>query len=337
MATTQLEDILRSNIKRLNELIWKCIDDEFIERWLDNFQQDGNQQPSERLHALYFLSQVMYFGYDEIRELLRALYRDLYKYPIVEQIRRENNDTTDLELINSLFRKELEKTRFLGLGNPSESGYFLLYLFRQENDLPKNLFVNTHEIFKREVKPVEHKRDRLSEKVTVTVEASLRYPEVTRYVFVDDLCGSGSQAKRYSKGPIGQIKAINPDIETYYFTLFATESGLEEVESKSGFDHVKSVCLLDKTYKCFSDESRYFPERVCSEGIDKEFAEHICRHYGSRLVPDNPLGFGDSQLLMAFAYNTPNNTLPVFWHDGTDEFPWQPIFRRHSKIYRMQK
>lgn len=31
-----------------------------------------------------------------------------------------------------------------------------------------------------------------------------------------------------------------------------------------------------------------------------------------------------------YYYNTPNNTLPIFW---SDENSWQPIFQRYNKKY----
>ena len=71
------------------------------------------------------------------QELMRVLFRDLYRYPIVEQIRKANNDTTNIDLINREFQDALDRTLFLGVGNPSESGCHLLYYFRQEMDYPR--------------------------------------------------------------------------------------------------------------------------------------------------------------------------------------------------------
>src|SRR5258708_40104948 len=123
----------------------------------------------------------MYFGSRQMRALLKSLYRDKFKYPIVERIRRANADTLDAGLIQAQFKEALDRTRFLGVGNPSESGVHLLYYYRQENQLKKKYFINAHEIF------------------TVSdAKRVLRYPDVTRYVFIDDFCGSGSQGKRYS-------------------------------------------------------------------------------------------------------------------------------------------
>jgi hypothetical protein len=111
-----------------------------------------------------------------MRELLRALYRDLYRYPIVESIRRAHSDTLDANFIEEEFKKRLLQTRFMGMGNPSESGCHLLYYFRQENRLPRNLFIHTHEIFTRSGSPPA---------------LSVKDPTVATYVFLDDFCGSG--------------------------------------------------------------------------------------------------------------------------------------------------
>src|SRR5690349_19316795 len=103
-----------------------------IHAWLENFTGITESRDVERLHALFMLSHFMYFGSRELRELLRALYRDLFRYPIIASIRRRLKDSIDGHLINAEFQQELAKTRFIGVGNPSESGVHLLYYFRQE-------------------------------------------------------------------------------------------------------------------------------------------------------------------------------------------------------------
>ena len=133
-------------VKVLNEQLWGGrANRPAIDAWLDNFDMPGNETQRERLHALFLLSNFMYFGSKEMRELMKALYRDLYRYPVIAGIRKSNSHTTDRGLIDRLFEDELNCTRFIGVGNPSESGCHLLYYLRQENALPKNLFIHTHE------------------------------------------------------------------------------------------------------------------------------------------------------------------------------------------------
>jgi hypothetical protein len=258
----------------------------------------------------------MYFGSRETRELLRALYRDLYRYPLIERIRRANGNTTDLDVINREFQAQLAASRFLGVGNPSESGTHLLYYFRQENSLPKPLFIHTHQIFRRYADPAD---------------LQLRDPSVNRYVFIDDLCGSGQQASEYSADLVADIKRLRPDAFVAYYVLFATSKGINEVRTTTGFDDAQCVFDLDDSFRCFGPRSRYFDPSI--NDIDKSFSEGMCRHYGEELLPGHALGYRDSQLLLGFHHNTPDNTLPVFWYDETEGHPWRPIFRRYPKIY----
>lgn len=302
-------------IKTLSETVWegKAKEPE-INEWLENFDPETDDSDSEHLHALYLLSNFMYFGNREIRELLKALYRDLYKYPIIESIRKDNNDRTDADFLTQAFERECDQTRFLGIGNPSESGSHLLYYFRQENALPKDLFIYSHQIFSRTGTPPK---------------LSIGNSQIKRYVFIDDLCGSGSQAKRYSREILEPLKQLAPNIWVAYYTLFATKSGLDVLKNTL-FDDVDTVFEFDDSNRCLCDVSRYFPED--ESRISRDFAKAMCLKYGERLYPAHPLGWKDGQLLVGFHHNTPNNTLPIIWYDEPKP-PWKPIFRRYPKIY----
>jgi len=310
-------DDLKAKLKNLSESVWENRARwTEIQEWLDNFLDDLGHDPSERLHALYLLSNFMYFGSPEMRELLKSLFRDLYQYPILAEIRHRTADSTDAQAIKDAFQQELKHTRFLGVGNPSESGTHLLYYFRQENNLPKTLFINEYEVFDRYGGPAP---------------VSLRFQEIMRYVFIDDLCGSGKQAKSYSRDLIQDIKRLNPRASAAYYVLFATTRGLEEVRVNTEFDHVDCVFELDASFKCFSDESRYFPD---PDGhFAKDFAQAMSEKYGNILFPAHPLGYKDGQLLIGFHHNTPDNTLPIIWCDEPERVPWTPIFRRYPKVY----
>ncbi|KKK69024.1 hypothetical protein LCGC14_2938190, partial [marine sediment metagenome] len=145
------EDALLQKIKVLNETIWESrVREPLVMEWLNNFTGNGPATTDERLHALFLLSNVVYFGNTQMRELMKALYRDLYQYPIFESIRKNNGDTTNHNQITQAFAKELHRTQFLGVGNPSESGCHLLYYFRQENRLAKTHFIHTHQLFQRD-------------------------------------------------------------------------------------------------------------------------------------------------------------------------------------------
>jgi hypothetical protein len=326
MEERNLFNDLTAKIKSLNETVWEGrASRESINIWLDNFANE-----EERLHALYLLSQFMYFGSTEIRELLVALFRDHIKYRILESIRKENDDTTDLEFINSTYQQRIKATKIMGMGNPSESGPYLLYFLRQENNLPNNLFCYSFDLLYRE-----------------SGTESLRYPDTIRYVFVDDFCGSGSQAARYSNSVVGDIKSLSPESIIDYVALFATENGIEYVKDNARFDYVGAVFEIDDSYKAFNDASRIFSAgyssisktiaREMSERYGKILMRYVCENWGcpphhiDACSKDNALGFKDGQLLLGFNHNTPDNTLPIFWADQPN---WHPMFRRYDKVYK---
>jgi hypothetical protein len=207
------------------------------------------------------------------------------------------------------------------MGNPSESGTHLLYFFRQENGLASNLFIHTHQIFSRLTTGSQPP-------LTGASTQRLRKPEIRRYIFLDDLCASGSQAIDYSREQVTIAKALDSTLQFYYFAIVASKAGIDRVRAESAFDRVEAVFEIDETYKCFSDSSRHFASPPA--GVTKDAARAVAQTYGAVLEPTQPLGFADSQLLIAFHHNTPDNTLPIMWSDANG---WLPPFRRYPKLY----
>ena len=50
-------------------------------------------------------------------------------------------------------------------------------------------------------------------------------------------------------------------------------------------------------------------------------------------IKKDALGYNDSEMLIAFEYNTPNNCLPIIWVESND---WIPLFKRNDKLYTLQ-
>jgi hypothetical protein len=206
---------LKQKILILSDKAWeRRIDWPIVQRWLENFSGKYATKDEEQLHALYLLTQTMYFGQTLIREMLRSVFANLFRYPLIIKIRKANNETLDPGIIESAFLEKLENTRFLGVGNPSESGPHLLYYFRQINELSKKLFIDSGEILSMTPQP------------DGSTAINLRNPKVERYIFIDDLLGSATQIKEYLPDVLREIRRIAPHIELHYFALFATTTGL---------------------------------------------------------------------------------------------------------------
>ena len=159
----------------------------------------------------------------------------------------------------------------------------------------------------------------------------MRNPNVKRYVFIDDLCGSGDQAKDYSSELVDRLLTLNPNAEVCYYALFATGKGFDVVRKETRFTKVEAVYELDPSYRVFDAGSRFFADLPAY--LTKDLFHKMAEYYGEMLFPDNALGWRDSQLLVGFHHNTPNNTLPIVWSGGSGGTPWTPIFRRYPKIY----
>ena len=310
---------LQEKIKTLHDSVWEHNADwPLVQKWLQQFGASEDSQSNDSLHALYLLSHFIYFGTTEIRGLLRSLYRDTFRPTVITQLRRKIGGPLDRQVLRSAFEDELKSTRFVSLGNPSESSALLLYYFRQENDLSKELFANAADLFDLRA-------------VGSGGNVMLRDEKIRHYVFIDDLCGSGTQGKAYSEYIVDPIKRLNSDAKCYYYTLFGIVDGLDYIRSLQRFDVVSPVVEIDHTFKCFSPESRIFlGERAFFNRTDGQIAIYP---FGARIWPAHPLGFKDGQLLLGFAHNTPDNTLPIFWFSGTEHVPWVPVFQRYHKRY----
>ncbi|SDS75589.1 hypothetical protein SAMN04487764_2979 [Gillisia sp. Hel1_33_143] len=307
-------------LKLLNETIWeKKVNKNKIDGWLSNFKEEEKQE------ALYLLTQFIYFNEFSVEKLLEALYRDIFKYKIIADIRRNNDNTTDAKIIEPHYRQQLKQSRFVSLGNPSESSATLMGLMRKINSLPNDLFISEDKI-------------------------APELGKINNFVFIDDLCGSGSQAIDYSTNSLPKIRRLFPDAKIWYLMLIATKEGKHRIQNMADFDYVDSIHELDNSYKCFNEGSRVFTNK--DEDIDILKIKNFCGEYGKNLMESllkkndskiDPIeleesceswkyGFNNGQLLLGFHHNTPDNTLPIFWYNEK-ESDWYPIFKRFNKVY----
>jgi hypothetical protein len=189
--------------------------------------------------------------------------------------------------------KEIEnRTKFFPLGLPGESGYYIFYYFRHINNLSNSNIVE-------------------------------RFPQINDsneiLVFLDDVTITASQAEPYIKKIMNE-RSINCK-KKFLLTLFSAPKAVSLLmENKL---YVISCVHLDDRCKCFSDKSSVF----------HHFSNHLtdCKKmayiYGRELLPNHPLGYDGGEYLFGFFYNTPDNTLPIFWADKNG---WFPIFKRFN-------
>jgi hypothetical protein len=317
MTYDVLTEELMDKLQVLNERVWEYnANRAVIDLWLDNFEPAGADASKDRIHALFLLSQFVYFGLQEVRELLRSLFRDHYRYPIIAEYRRANGDERNVSRLHDHFSQELKKTRFLGIGNPAESGTHLLYYFRQVNRLEKSYFVTETELIDRRFDDPE---------------AKLSSGDIERLVFIDDFCGSGTQATAYSKKMLEVLREVasrsGKELHVSYLVLVANKSGIEAVRANTSFDVVDAVFELDDSYRCLEAGARQFSDPP--NGIEQGHARGLAQRFGERLWKQHPRGYKDGQLLLGFHHNVPDNSLPILWWGESST--WYPMFLRFHK------
>lgn len=321
---------LWEKINNLNGMLWdNRLSRDSILEWLDNFKDED-----EKDAALFLLSKFVFFNKHSIKMLLVALYRDLYRYPIISRIRRLNGSTTDENIIEPLFNQELNTTLFTIVGSISESSSMLYFDFRTENgSLNVDLF--QEEVWKRDVVGNSYKQRRF----------------LNRCIFIDDFCGTGQQILSNPNvlETINRLKGFFPHIKIYYYCLIGTTQGLSNVRARKDlFYDVDSVVKMDDSFKCFSVMPRIFNN---TKFFDKKYIESMCRKYGAdlmahfvwevkklsmpthklkQMVENHSLGYQNCQLLIGMDHNVPDNTLPIIWY-GEEPKLWTPIFKRTIK------
>jgi hypothetical protein len=266
-----------------------------IETWLSNFKGEVFDTKYERLLALWMLSHFTYYNENEVKHLCRILYKDLLHFILKETGTPTGNTEDALRLFFS-------KSNIISAEETSGSGGFIAYIFRQENQLPiKQLF--------------NFSLENISDKIE-------------NVIVIDDVTlTSGTDGQMYSFWEKAKLKY--PKKNFYLLTLVASESSCEFLTKTFGLKIVTTV-KLDKRDKCFANESDVFSSFTQLIPVAKSFAEH----YGNKIGITDPLGYKDGQFTFGFYYNTPDNTLPIFWGQINN---WIPVLRRYHKNYRTLK
>ena len=282
------EEYMLALLAKTCETAWRLpLSRSDLDEWLSNFSGDVHTRSYERQLALWFLVNFVYYNYEEVIHLSKVLFRKFLHDRLELQRLSGGAD------VRTATAEMFERVLFYQLGRAGESGGFLLYLFRHVNSLPVASFVTS--------------RERIPDKVDTIV-------------FLDDVCLSGSQAKKYLRDDIQDLK----ELDRVVLTLLATPEARQLLRQDN--TRVITGHLLDERSQCFSPKANMFAGYECHQPAAKVFA----LHYGKRAWAGNPLGYNNDGYAFGFFYNTPDNTLPIFW---SDQDGWKPIMKRYDKKY----
>ena len=149
-------------------------------------------------------------------------------------------------------------------------------------------------------------------------------PDIWEYVqdivIIDDFCGTGGTLKKFLESSSAEFtrqgKVGFTGKTLYYLVVYAMDESqktMYELEKQYGL----KICFIPLTL-C----KKFFTSEL--ENEKKSFVA------GERTlgITKDPLGFEDTEALVAFERNTPNNTIPIF-RQKTEKLT--PIFPRISK------
>jgi hypothetical protein len=276
----------------------KTIDKQSIQKWLTNFKNN-----TEKRVFFNLLKEVNYIHKGQVRGKLKYLYTEACKGTtwVVPSNDKDLKAGTDWS-----FKKEQKVARSRDdvlvstLDDLHKSGSYLLKdLVAATNLIGKNI-VNFNEL----EKP-------LLEKCNIII-------------FIDDIIGSGDQMKLKIEKKLIHNKELSDYIKDgnkriVILSILANEDEVKKINDKYEDQHIKIIY-----HDSFNKNDNYF-EKIKNNKSHIENETNIIKEYCNKLEKKEPYGYGNLGLLIVFAHNCPNNSLPVLYKQAKD---FTPLFTR---------
>lgn len=263
----------------------RSISPENVRAWLGQFGRKSDQRLMFRI-----LQCLRFYSEDEVRNKMKIAHGIVIR-----------------GLVERVLHKQVKRWQSLVLSyldGPGKSGARFAKLYIDENDIYNESFVERGQL-----RTTLAKRD-----------------DVQALVFIDDFVGSGHSATEYLRAFFDECGDLvrEKSIKVFFVSVCGFESGIRYLEeSLAAVDlevRIHTCDSLDDSNVCFGDKSKVFANQN-----ERSRARDIAEAKGNVLCKPAPLGYNDSQALIAFSHNCPNNTLPIFWEKSRE---WAPLFRR---------
>jgi hypothetical protein len=132
-------------------------------------------------------------------------------------------------------------------------------------------------------------------------------------VLLDDFSGTGMQAS-YAWSIFEELLTEGPRV--VLMIIAATQQALKRITDKTAMEPICGTTLRGQD-NIFDNECPHFTD------AEKKALLDYCKHAD----PNKPKGFGDSGLVIVFAHNCPNNSIPILHAANND---WHGLFPRHD-------
>ena len=140
---------------------------------------------------------------------------------------------------------------------------------------------------------------------------------------IDDYSGSGKTFVKTVNKMLEKNHYV-AQIHIFFLTLHITNTAISLINEYSKSTGINiDVVYLDLSDKTFKDDYLYSQIEARRQRLQYQ---NLCAK--NKTNPDYVFGFEEIESLVAFHYNTPNNTLGLFWQEFAD---FIALFPRHRK------
>lgn len=153
--------------------------------------------------------------------------------------------------------------------------------------------------------------------------------------FIDDFIGTGTQVRKFLRS-FSKLRMEHPP-PLYLLLISGFKEARQRVEEE--FPQLRGRIVVGEKELTVGNRAFDPSSGIFGSDFERKQAEELCRQIGYALLAKyfktdaerrrHALGWENSQALIAFSHNTPNNTLPIFWAAGTYQGrAWFPLFPR---------
>lgn len=264
---------------------WDRIDNYTLKQWLENFKTDEER---------YLASQILFnFQYRNEKAMI-SMFKQIIQIYLPQKLE-------ELGVCNISSISEWET--MLKMDKPSKVP-FRFSTIDEENKIGKS----GHALFRLYVQ-----HNLINKDIGCTINTEIKLKNSKAIILVDDITGSASQFLGFYKK---HQNSFNKFEHIIYCPLVAHEDAIRKIKEENTNIHIIPAEILTKKEHSFYTIS----DEINSNEDFISFYKEIMKRLTTRI----PLGFNDQAILYAMNISTPNNNLPVIYHDKK----WNPLLKR---------
>jgi hypothetical protein len=275
--------------------VWSGLNTSRLDLWINNFRQ-----PRENYFAARVLDSLIYRSEEQTIALLRQLLER-----VIPDLARINGLPQCLQRVgNQLGNSRIDpRVRIVPVfpdkADTTPSGPVIARLLRRTQKVNKKWIIYPNDL-------------------------ETHLSQIDAVVLFDDFLGTGTQFKTFFSS--SRLLERLGDKSIVFGCLAAHQQGIQTLRQELPHVHVAAVEQLDSRHSLFHPTGQVFPDGENSPEAAREFYLELLQRYQIRAAAGLSRGYGELEIVYAFAHNVPNNSLPILWWSRSSQ--WKPLFDR---------